>query len=232
MGQESLLRPIQPCCFDIPWLIRYNPDNRILSERQYLIAKRIMDLSVVVLTAPLWLVALALCALAIKLESPRAPVLYRQRRTGRAGRPIQMLKFRTMVPNAKEMEAQLAHLNKLKWPDFKIDNDPRVTRVGRILRKTSLDELPQMFNILRGEMSLVGPRPTSFLVETYTLWETARLDVLPGMTGLWQITHRTELEFYDRARLDILYVQHRCLMLDIEILLRTIPAALRGKGAH
>lgn len=232
MSQESLLRTIRPCCFDIPWLDRYNPEYRLLNEKQYATAKRIMDVGLVLLTAPFWLVALGLCALAIKIDSPGAPVLYRQRRTGRAGRPVQMLKFRSMVPNAKAMEAELAHLNKLKWPDFKIDNDPRVTRVGRILRKTSLDELPQMFNILRGEMSLVGPRPTSFLVETYKLWETARLDVTPGMTGLWQITHRTELEFYERSRLDILYVQHRCLMLDIEILLRTIPAAVRGKGAH
>jgi lipopolysaccharide/colanic/teichoic acid biosynthesis glycosyltransferase len=232
MSQESLLRQIRPCCFDIPWLDRYNPDNRRLTERQYLTAKRTMDLGLVLITLPLWLPLLVLCALAIKIETPRDPVLFRQRRTGRAGRAIQMRKFRTMVVNAKELEVELAHLNKLQWPDFKIENDPRVTRVGRILRKTSLDELPQMFNILHGEMSLVGPRPTSFLAETYRLWETARLDVTPGMTGLWQITHRTELEFYERSRLDILYVQYRCLQLDLEILLRTIPAAVLGKGAH
>ena len=137
-----------------------------------------------------------------------------------------------MVPNAEELKKELAHLNELKWPDFKITNDPRITRVGRILRKTSLDELPQLINVLRGEMSLVGPRPTSFAANTYTLWQTERLDVIPGLTGLWQVYGRGESEFDERLRLDIAYIKHRCFMVDIEILIRTVSSVVAGRGAH
>ena len=112
-----------------------------------------------------------------------APVFFRQNRTGKGGKRFQLFKFRTMVVNAEEMKLQLAHLNELQWPDFKITNDPRITRVGRILRKTSLDELPQILNIIRGDMSFVGPRPTSFAAETHKLWQTERLDVQPGLNG-------------------------------------------------
>ena len=129
------------------------------------------------------------------------------------------------------MKAQLSHLNELQWPDFKITNDPRITRIGRILRKTSLDELPQLLNVLKGEMSLVGPRPTSFSAETYQLWQTERLDVVPGLTGLWQIVGRGSTEFDERLRLDIAYIERRCLMLDIEILIRTITAVFEQRGA-
>jgi lipopolysaccharide/colanic/teichoic acid biosynthesis glycosyltransferase len=137
-----------------------------------------------------------------------------------------------MVPNADEIKAQYAHLNELQWPDFKITNDPRITPLGRILRKTSLDELPQLFNILRGEMSLVGPRPTSFGAETYELWHTQRLDVMPGMTGLWQVEGRAKLEFDDRLRLDIAYIERATFWFDIYILFRTFKAVFRQKGAH
>jgi lipopolysaccharide/colanic/teichoic acid biosynthesis glycosyltransferase len=143
-----------------------------------------------------------------------------------------MYKFRTMVPNAEELKAKYAHLNELKWPDFKITNDPRVTFLGRVLRKTSLDELPQLFNVLRGEMSLVGPRPTSFGAETYQLWHTERLDVIPGLTGLWQVEGRAHVEFDDRLRLDIAYIERASLWLDIVILFRTIAAVFMQKGAH
>jgi lipopolysaccharide/colanic/teichoic acid biosynthesis glycosyltransferase len=106
-----------------------------------------------------------------------------------------MYKFRSMVTNAEEQKIELAHLNELQWPDFKITNDPRITKIGAFLRKTSLDELPQIINVLAGEMSLVGPRPTSFSAETYALWHTERLDVLPGVTGLWQLLGRGKSEF-------------------------------------
>ena len=115
---------------------------------------------------------------------------------------------------------------------FKITNDPRITRVGRFLRKTSLDEIPQFFNILKGEMSLVGPRPTSFGPETYKLWHTSRLDVMPGLTGLWQIMGRAQLEFDDRLRLDIAYIERASLWLDFNILLRTVAAVFESRGAH
>jgi lipopolysaccharide/colanic/teichoic acid biosynthesis glycosyltransferase len=143
-----------------------------------------------------------------------------------------MYKFRSMVPNAEELKKELAHLNELKWPDFKITNDPRVTRIGNILRRTSLDELPQLLNVIKGDMSLVGPRPTSFAPDTYDLWQTVRLEVVPGLTGLWQIIGRGETEFYERLRLDIMYIKHRSLWLDIEILFRTVLAVIAQRGAY
>jgi lipopolysaccharide/colanic/teichoic acid biosynthesis glycosyltransferase len=130
------------------------------------------------------------------------------------------------------LKPKYAHLNELQWPDFKITNDPRITRLGKFLRKTSLDELPQLFNVLKGEMSLVGPRPTSFGPETYKLWHTSRLDVMPGLTGLWQIMGRAQLEFDDRLRLDIAYIERASLWLDIAILLRTVTAVFQSRGAH
>ena len=130
------------------------------------------------------------------------------------------------------MKEKYAHLNELQWPDFKITNDPRITKIGRVLRKTSLDELPQLINVLKGDMSLVGPRPTSFGAETYKLWHTERLDVTPGLTGLWQIIGRASMEFDDRLRLDIAYIERRSLWMDINILFFTVFAVFKGRGAH
>jgi lipopolysaccharide/colanic/teichoic acid biosynthesis glycosyltransferase len=143
-----------------------------------------------------------------------------------------MYKLRTMVENAEELKAMYAHLNELSFPDFKISNDPRITRVGRLLRKMSLDELPQLYNVLCGDMSLVGPRPTSFSSSTYSLWHTARLEVQPGVTGLWQVSGRNELDFDERLRLDIAYVRNQSLWLDVLILFRTIGCVLSGRGAN
>jgi lipopolysaccharide/colanic/teichoic acid biosynthesis glycosyltransferase len=204
----------------------------LLTGRAYRVAKRIMDLVLVVLALPVLLPLLGLCILVLKLESPRDPALFMQVRTGKGGRPFWMYKFRTMVVNAEEMKKTLAHLNELEWPDFKITDDPRITRVGHVLRQTSLDELPQVFNILRGEMSLVGPRPTSFSARTYDLWHTERLEVVPGMTGLWQIVGRASTEFDDRLRLDIAYIEQRGLWLDLQILARTVSVVLEQRGAH
>jgi lipopolysaccharide/colanic/teichoic acid biosynthesis glycosyltransferase len=180
---------------------------------------------------PIWLPAIAIIALLIWVTSPGASPFFSQERTGKGGRRFQMLKFRTMVPNADALKQQYLHLNELQWPDFKITNDPRVTKIGRLLRKTSLDELPQLFNILNGEMSLVGPRPTSFGAETYQLWQTERLDVIPGMTGLWQVFGRAKLEFDDRLRLDIAYIEHASLWLDINLLIQTVIAVFKQRGA-
>ncbi len=214
------------------WINRVVPERRLLRGRAYLFAKRVMDLGLVFLALPLLLPVFILCALLIKLESPDGPVMFVQLRTGKGGRRFRMYKFRTMVSNAEELKKELAHLNELEWPDFKITNDPRITRVGRILRKTSLDELPQLLNVLKGEMSLVGPRPTSFAPDTYTLWQTERLDVTPGVTGLWQLLGRGSMEFTDRVFLDIVYVERRSIRLDIEILFRTIGAVVQQRGAH
>jgi lipopolysaccharide/colanic/teichoic acid biosynthesis glycosyltransferase len=214
------------------WIRRFDPNKRLLKGGAYLVAKRIMDLFLVVITIPLWLPLNGIVALIIHFTSPGAPVMFRQLRTGKGGRRFYMYKFRTMVPDAEQLKAKYAYMNELQWPDFKITNDPRITRVGKFLRKTSLDEIPQFFNILKGEMSLVGPRPTSFGPETYKLWHTSRLDVMPGLTGLWQIMGRAQLEFYDRLRLDIAYIERASLWLDFNILLRTVTAVFESRGAH
>ncbi len=198
----------------------------------YLMAKRIMDVVLVLYVLPLVALLMALCAILIKLEDPKGPIFFIQQRTGKGGKRFGMYKFRTMVYNAEELKASLAHLNELEWPDFKVSNDPRVTRIGRILRKTSLDELPQLLNVLRGEMSLVGPRPTSFSSDTYALWQTERLDVTPGITGLWQIMGRASMEFEDRVYLDVMYIENRSIWLDIQIMFRTVFAVLAQRGAH
>lgn len=214
------------------WIKKFDPNKRFLRGQAYQLAKRIMDLVLVVITIPLWLPLNGIIALIIHFASPGAPVMFKQLRTGKGGRRFYMYKFRTMVPDAEELKSKYAHLNELQWPDFKITNDPRITRVGKFLRKTSLDELPQLFNVLKCEMSLVGPRPTSFGPETYKLWHTSRLDVMPGMTGLWQIMGRAHLEFDDRLRLDIAYIERASLWLDIVILFRTFTAVFQSRGAH
>jgi lipopolysaccharide/colanic/teichoic acid biosynthesis glycosyltransferase len=214
------------------WIKKFDPQKRIFTGAAYFLLKRIMDLVLVLITLPLWLPLNAVIALIIRITSPGAPVLFSQMRTGKGGRRFHMYKFRTMVPNAEELKSEYAHLNELQWPDFKITNDPRIIPFGRFLRKTSLDEVPQLFNVLRGEMSLVGPRPTSFGPETYKLWHTHRLDVIPGLTGLWQILGRAQLEFDDRLRLDIAYIERASIWLDISILARTVLAVFESRGAH
>jgi len=216
------------------WLNQFNPKKSLVRGRAYLIVKRIMDLALVILSLPLTLPAMGLCALMLKLESPHAPIFFKQLRTGKGGRPFRMFKFRTMVVNAEQLKGQLAALNtvgELAGP-LKLKADPRVTRVGRLLRKTSLDELPQIFNVLKGEMSLVGPRPTSWSATFYKLWQTERLDVLPGITGLWQVVGRGSDDFDQWLRFDITYIERRCLWLDIQILTRTVTAVLEERGAY
>jgi len=214
------------------WLTAIRPDRAWVRGRTYRRVKRVLDLVLVLSAAPAALLLIGLALLLLKLENPRAPALFIQIRTGKGGRTFRMFKLRTMVPEAEALKAQLSHLNELAWPDFKIRNDPRVTRVGQFLRRTSLDELPQLWNIVRGEMSIVGPRPTSFSAQTYALWHTERLDVLPGLTGLWQVLGRGNTELDERARLDITYIEKRCLWLDFQILVRTVGAVLTQRGAH
>ncbi|MBI3169155.1 MAG: sugar transferase [Chloroflexi bacterium] len=213
------------------WIKYFNPQKRIITGRSYRITKRLMDLMIIFLASPVWLPIFLIIAVVIQITSPGAPSLFVQLRTGKHGKRFRMYKFRSMVANAEELKLQYAHLNELQWPDFKITNDPRITKVGKILRKTSLDELPQLLNVIKGEMSLVGPRPTSFGSETYKLWQTERLDVTPGLTGLWQIIGRAQLEFDERLRLDIAYVERQSIVFDLVILLRTAVAIFTQKGA-
>jgi lipopolysaccharide/colanic/teichoic acid biosynthesis glycosyltransferase len=214
------------------WINSFNPRKYIFQGRSYLLVKRAMDLSLVLLSVPFWLPLLGIIVVIIRFTSPGAPALFTQFRTGKGGKRFRMYKFRSMVPNAEALKEKYAHLNELQWPDFKITNDPRITKVGKVLRKTSLDELPQLINVLKGEMSLVGPRPTSFGAETYKLWHTERLDVMPGLTGLWQIIGRAQLEFDDRLRLDIAYIERAGIWFDINILFRTVFAVFKQRGAH
>jgi lipopolysaccharide/colanic/teichoic acid biosynthesis glycosyltransferase len=172
-------------------------------------------------------------AIGIKLTSP-GPVIFSQWRYGRNRRLFKMLKFRTMVPDAETLQIALEHLNEVGGPVFKIADDPRVTPFGRFLRRTSLDELPQLFNVLRGEMSFVGPRPLP--VRDVSRFNEGRLmrrfSVVPGLTCLWQIGGRNEIGFDEWLRLDLHYIDEWSLRLDFLILLRTIPAVIRGTGAQ
>jgi exopolysaccharide biosynthesis polyprenyl glycosylphosphotransferase len=170
-------------------------------------------------------------ALVIKLTS-KGPVLFRQDRVGINGRRFTFFKFRSMVADADHRKAELQHLNEMDGPVFKIKNDPRVTRVGRFLRKYSLDELPQMWNVLRGDMSLVGPRPpVPSEVEKYESWARRRLSVRPGLTCLWQVSGRNSINFNQWMALDLAYIDNWTLGLDLKILVKTVPAVLAGRGA-
>jgi exopolysaccharide biosynthesis polyprenyl glycosylphosphotransferase len=188
----------------------------------------LVSAGLIVLGLPLWL----LVAAAVKLDSP-GPVFYRDRRIGLGEREFGMLKFRTMYADAAERQQALEAVNEASGPLFKIRNDPRVTRVGRFLRRYSIDELPQVFNVLRGEMSLVGPRPLP--IRDYVQledWHRKRYLVLPGMTGLWQVSGRIALSFDELVRYDFYYLENWSIWLDISILAKTLPAVVARRGAY
>lgn len=191
---------------------------------------RLFDIALVLASTPVVLPIVGLVALAIRLDSP-GPVVFTQARTGQHGRRFQMFKFRTMVQNAEELKQQLQHLNVLEPPDFKVPDDPRITRVGRFLRATSLDELPQLWNVVRGDMSIVGPRPTSFDASTYDLWQTRRLEVRPGLTGPWQIAGRHHTSLAERVRLDEDCIRNRSVRHDLRLVILTVPTLIRREGA-
>ncbi|PYS23456.1 MAG: hypothetical protein DMF72_09540 [Acidobacteria bacterium] len=207
------------------------------------IVKRTFDLAIAILAlgllSPLWL----LIALLIKFDS-RGPVFYKQERVGMDGRIFLFFKFRTMHPGVDDRphrEYQRAYINGRpdsnlgddNRPVFKLPTDERITRLGRILRKTSLDELPQLFNVLRGDMSIVGPRPPiPYEVENYQLWHRKRLDMKPGITGLWQVSGRNRLPFDEMVRMDLYYIENWSVLLDIKIILQTLPVMWRGEDAY
>jgi exopolysaccharide biosynthesis polyprenyl glycosylphosphotransferase len=197
-----------------------------------IIFKRLLDIVIssaaLILLAPLFLVTSAL----IRLTS-RGPALFVQKRLGLNKRIIGVYKFRTMVQDAEKKQAELEHLNEVSGPVFKIKNDPRITPIGRFLRKTSIDELPQLFNVLKGDMSLVGPRPLP--IRDYQGfnkdWQRRRFSIRPGITCLWQINGRSSVQFERWMELDMEYIDRWSVWLDMKILIRTIPAVLRGSGA-
>ena len=194
--------------------------------------KRLMDVFIsslgLLLLSPLFL----LNALAVKATSP-GPVFFVQERVGLSKRRFRLYKFRTMVSEAEELQAELEAFNEVSGPVFKIKDDPRITRVGRLLRKTSIDELPQLINVLKGDMSLVGPRPLP--LRDYRGfdqdWQRRRFSVRPGITCLWQVNGRSDVSFENWMKLDMSYIDSWSLWLDIQILMRTIPAVIRGSGA-
>jgi exopolysaccharide biosynthesis polyprenyl glycosylphosphotransferase len=194
--------------------------------------KRAIDIVGAALGLTLGAPLLGLIAAAIRLDSP-GPIIFRQTRVGANGEHFEMYKFRSMVEDAEEELDELRDLNEVDGPIFKMKDDPRVTRVGRILRRTSLDELPQLWNVLRGDMSLVGPRPPlPSEVTEYMEWHKKRLEVRPGVTGLWQVSGRSLVSFDEQCLLDIYYIENWSLWLDFKILLRTIPQVLFGNGAY
>jgi exopolysaccharide biosynthesis polyprenyl glycosylphosphotransferase len=197
-----------------------------------LVGKRLFDLAVSLLVIVLLAPALVALALAIKLDSA-GPVFFRQRRIGLNGREFWLYKFRSMCADAESRLAQLREANEMDGPVFKMREDPRVTRVGRFLRKTSLDEFPQFWNVLRGEMSVVGPRPPiPSEVKLYKRWQRRRLSVKPGITCTWQVSGRNEIDFAQWMELDLHYIDNWSLWRDLKIVLRTIPAVILGRGAR
>lgn len=194
--------------------------------------KRVMDLILIILGSPLALVAMLIISIALKLDSS-GPIFYTGTRIGRHGKPFKMVKFRSMIVGADEKKMELQQLNEADGPIFKIKDDPRLTRVGRFIRRLSLDELPQIYNVLLGQMSLVGPRPPlPEEVEDYLPWHMQRLSVIGGITGLWQVSGRSDLTFDELCLLDIYYIENWSLAFDIRILLQTIPHTLFRRGAY
>lgn len=205
----------------------------VAQQESKLIVKRVLDLALIILAMPFLLMILGVIAIVIRLDS-QGPVFFIQQRVGYRKRVFPMYKFRTMVDGSEKMQEQLDYLNEAEGPIFKIANDPRVTRVGAFLRKTSLDELPQIINVFKGEMSLVGPRPMS--LRDVNLFDKGiqrkRFSVKPGLTCLWQISGRSQLPFTRWLELDLEYIEQWSIGLDIKILLKTVPAILKGTGAY
>jgi exopolysaccharide biosynthesis polyprenyl glycosylphosphotransferase len=201
------------------------------SNETQLAAKRLIDVAVSMLLLVVALPVIVLAALAIKLSSPGS-VLFKQERIGLNGRIFTLYKFRTMIEDAHQRRHEVSHLNEMTGPVFKARSDPRITPVGRLLRKFSLDELPQLWNVLKGDMSLVGPRPPiPEEVASYHRWHRRRLSMKPGLTCLWQVSGRNDIDFDRWMQMDLQYIDNWSPSLDLKILLRTIPAVLLGRGA-
>jgi lipopolysaccharide/colanic/teichoic acid biosynthesis glycosyltransferase len=212
--------------------IPVHPSRRALARPAYDIPKRIFDFGFALVTVLALLPLMLLVALLIRLDS-RGPVFFKQERLGKNLRPFGMLKFRTMRMNSESIPRELLKSNESTGPLFKMRNDPRITRVGWVLRRTSLDELPQLFNVLLGQMSIVGPRPPlPRELDGFDQIQRARLQVMPGLTGLWQVSGRSNLPFDEMVRLDLLYVERRSLLYDLKLVVLTIPSVLLGRGAY
>lgn len=205
----------------------------ITESKSYIFMKRTMDVFLSFIGIILLLPVFILIALLIKIEDRKGSFIFSQVRIGKDGQAFNMYKFRSMVSNAEELLEKLLEHNEASGPLFKMKEDPRVTKIGKFLRKTSLDELPQLFNVLKGEMSLVGPRPAlPREVETYSSYERERLKAVPGLTCFWQVEGRSNIGFDEQVELDIKYINNRNLMLDIKLIFKTIKVLLGSKDAY
>ncbi|HDR7607871.1 Undecaprenyl-phosphate galactosephosphotransferase [Bacillus mycoides] len=198
----------------------------------YLFMKRLMDivgaLCGLILLSPIFLII----ALLIKLEDPKGPIFFKQNRVGKNEKEFEMYKFRSMITDAEEKLKDLLQHNEVSGAMFKMKDDPRVTKIGKFIRKTSIDELPQLLNVLKGEMSLVGPRPPlTREVKEYTSYDKQRLLVTPGCTGLWQVTERNSVGFKEMVELDLTYIQHRSLWFDVKLMFKTVLVLFGSKDA-
>ncbi|MCJ0600176.1 sugar transferase [Enterococcus cecorum] len=206
----------------------------LLHKKGYLVAKRLIDIIGSIVGVVLTIPFIFIVGLAIKLESKslKAKVFFVQERVGKDGKTFKMIKFRSMQEDAEEQLKNLLHKNEIKGAMFKMKNDPRVTKVGKFIRKTSIDELPQFFNVLIGDMSLVGPRPPLMReVVQYSAKDKARLLVKPGITGLWQVTVRNNADFDVMVKLDIKYIKHLSIKEDLKIIFKTVAAVVHPNGA-
>jgi len=206
--------------------------NHSRSAKSYLFVKRIMDVMGAICGLLLLFPLFAIVALLIKLEDPRGPVFFHQIRVGKNEKRFHMFKFRSMVSNAEELLEELLDQNEVSGAMFKMKNDPRITRIGKFIRKTSVDELPQLWNVIRGDMSLVGPRPPLVReVADYSSYDKQRLRVTPGCTGLWQVSGRNNVGFERMVELDIRYIDRRSITYDLSIIFKTIRMLFGDKDA-
>lgn len=207
-------------------------DENINQKRSYIFMKRLIDIigsfCGIIILLPVFIIV----AICIKLEDPKGPVFFKQIRVGKDEKDFGMYKFRSMVTDAEEKLQDLLQHNEVSGAMFKMKDDPRVTKIGKFIRKTSIDELPQLINVLKGEMSLVGPRPPLLReVKTYTAYDKQRLKVIPGCTGLWQVSGRSNIGFKEMVELDLYYIQYRSILFDIKIILKTVFVLFGSKDA-
>ncbi|MRX54251.1 sugar transferase [Bacillus idriensis] len=213
--------------------VKSNQVVKVNNNKRYLISKRIIDIIGSILglifLSPIFLIV----AIFIKIEDPKGPIFFMQMRIGKDGKEFSMLKFRSMVSNAEELLESLLTQNEVSGAMFKMKKDPRVTRIGKIIRKTSIDELPQLINVLKGEMSLVGPRPPlPREVTEYTNYQKQRLLVQPGCTGVWQVSARNSVGFEEMVEMDITYIAERSLWMDVTLIVKTIFVVVSSKNAY
>ncbi|UQZ75670.1 multidrug MFS transporter [Niallia circulans] len=222
LGEKSLVRELNARTEEV----------LIKEQKAYLLFKRVFDILCAIIGLLILSVLFFIIGLLIKLEDKQGSVFFKQMRIGKDGKPFEMYKFRSMVSNAEDLKASLMDKNEATGPVFKIKDDPRVTRIGKFIRKTSIDELPQLINVIKGEMSLVGPRPSlPQEVAAYSSYERQRLKVVPGITCYWQVGGRSNLSFMEWVELDLKYIRERNLFIDFKLIIKTFFVLFGSKDA-